>query len=212
MHWYKTSEEVIKELGSSIEGLSEKEAKRRLSIYGLNDIPKRMEKSAISIYFSQLKDPLLLLLFVAAIIAYITESVTEAIIILTILFVNSLLGFFQEYKSEKALRKLCKLIKYYTKVLRDGNLMEIDTRYLVPGDIVLLETGDRVPADLRLIETDELEIDESLVTGESFPVQKTAEPILKEKLQPSEMKNIAFMGTLVTNGKGKGIVISTGMK
>ncbi|MEM5811618.1 MAG: magnesium-translocating P-type ATPase [Candidatus Aenigmatarchaeota archaeon] len=212
MHWYKSSEEVIKELGSSSEGLTEKEAKRRLSIYGLNDIPKRMEKSAISIYFSQLKDPLLLLLFIAAIIAYITESVTESIIILAILFINSLLGFVQEYKSEKALRKLCKLIKYYTKVLRDGNLVEIDTRYLVPGDIVLLETGDRVPADLRLIEVDELEIDESLITGESFPVQKVAEPILKEKLQPSEMKNIAFMGTLVTNGKGKGIVISTGMK
>ena len=211
-YWSKTSEEIIKYFSSSEEGLSEEEAKKRLKTYGLNDIPKRMEKSALNLFFSQFKDPLILILLVAAIIAYITESVTESIIIICILLVDSLLGFFQEYKAEVSLRKLCKYIRYWAKVLREGNLLEVDTRYLVPGDVVLIETGDRIPADLRLIETDELEIDESLVTGEAYPVAKDADSILKEKAEPQEMKNMAFMGTLVTNGKGKGIVVSTGMK
>ncbi|MEM5883010.1 MAG: magnesium-translocating P-type ATPase [Candidatus Aenigmatarchaeota archaeon] len=211
-YWSKTSEEVIKFFSSSQEGLSENEARKRITTHGLNDIPKRMEKSAFILFISQFKDPLLLLLLIAALIAYITESVTESIIIISILFVDSLLGFIQEYKAELALKKLCKYIRYRAKVLRDGNLVEIDTRHLVPGDIVLIETGDRIPADLRLIETDELEIDESLVTGEAYPVVKNASPIQKEKVEPQEMKNMAFMGTLVTNGKGKGIVVATGMK
>jgi Mg2+-importing ATPase len=210
--WSKQSEEVIKALSSSKEGISEVEAKKRLSIYGLNDIPKRMEKSAISLFFSQFKDPLLLLLLAATMIAYLTGSVEESIMIVCILLIDSILGFFQEYKSELALRKLCKYIRYYSKVLRDGNLLQVDTRYLVPGDIVLIETGDRIPADLRLIETDDLEIDESLITGEAYPVLKDANAVLEEKIEPQKMKNMAFMGTLVTNGKGKGIVVSTGMK
>jgi magnesium-transporting ATPase (P-type) len=210
--WSKSSEEVIEALSSSKEGLSEKEAKKRLAIHGLNDIPKRMEKSAISLFFSQFKDPLLLMLLAATIIAYLTGSIEEAIIIICILLIDSLLGFFQEYKSELALRKLCKYIRYWSKVLRDGNLLHVDTRYLVPGDIVLIETGDRIPADLRLIEVDDLEIDESLITGEAYPVVKDVAPILEEKVEPQKMKNMVFMGTLVTNGKGKGIVVSTGMK
>ncbi|MEM5772794.1 MAG: magnesium-translocating P-type ATPase [Candidatus Aenigmatarchaeota archaeon] len=210
--WTKTSEDVIKTLNTSPEGLNEEAVKERLATYGPNDIPKRMEKSAFSLFISQFKDPLLLMLLAAAIIAYFTESVTETIIIVCILLVYSLLGFFQEYKSEIALRKLCKYIRYWAKVLRNGNLLEIDTRNLVPGDIVLIETGDRIPADLRLIETDDLEIDESLVTGEAYPVLKDAAPIFEEKIEPQKMKNMAFMGTLVTNGKGKGIVVSTGME
>ncbi|MBU5678513.1 MAG: magnesium-translocating P-type ATPase [Candidatus Aenigmarchaeota archaeon] len=210
--WTKTSEEVIKILNSSPEGISDEELEKRLNIYGLNDIPKRLENSALKLFLSQFKDPLLILLLVAALIAYFTESVIEAIIITSILIMNSLLSFFQEYKSELALRKLCKYIRYYAKVLRNGNLVKIDTRYIVPGDIVIIETGDRVPADLRLIEADELEIDESLVTGEFYPVVKDTAPIHKKRVEPQSMKNMAFMGTLVKNGKGKGIVVSTGMK
>ncbi|MEM5794120.1 MAG: magnesium-translocating P-type ATPase [Candidatus Aenigmatarchaeota archaeon] len=210
--WTKTSEDVIKTLNTSPEGLSEEVAKERLTTYGPNDIPKRMEKSAFSLFISQFKDPLLLMLLAAAIIAYFTESVTETVIIVCILLVDSLLGFFQEYKSEMALRKLCKYVRYWTKVLRNGNLLEIDTRNLVPGDIVLIESGDRIPADLRLIEADDLEIDESLVTGEAYPVPKDTAPIIEEKIEPQRMKNMAFMGTLVTNGKGKGVVVSTGME
>jgi Mg2+-importing ATPase len=213
MDWWSISaDDAIKALSSSKEGLNEKEAKKRIAIYGLNDIPKRMEKSGISLLFSQFKDPLVLLLLAASIISYITGSIEESIIIIIILFIDCFLSFFQEYKSELALRKICKYLRYWSKVLRDGNLMQIDTRYLVPGDVVLIETGDRIPADLRLIEANNLEIDESIITGESYPVLKDASVILKEKIEPQEMKNIAFMGTLVTNGKGKGIVISTGMK
>ncbi|MEM5853519.1 MAG: magnesium-translocating P-type ATPase [Candidatus Aenigmatarchaeota archaeon] len=210
--WSKTGEEVIKILNSSPEGLSEAEARKRIAVHGLNDIPKRMEKSVLSIFLYQVKDPLFLILFFAALIAGFTGGIDEAIIIIAILFVNVLVGFFQEYKSEKALQKLCKYIRYWTKVVREGNLREIDTRYIVPGDIVLLETGDRVPADVRLLEADDLEIDESLVTGESYPVLKKAELVMEEKVEPHEMKNMAFMGTLVKSGKGKGIVVATGMK
>jgi Mg2+-importing ATPase len=104
------------------------------------------------------------------------------------------------------------LIKYRTKVLRENRTLEVDTRNIVPGDLILLETGDRVPADLRLIETDELEINESIITGESYPVHKSPNAILAEKLEPQKRENMAFPGTLVINGKGKGIVVSTGMK
>jgi magnesium-transporting ATPase (P-type) len=139
--WSKPSEEVIKALSSSKEGLSEVEAKKRLSIYGLNDIPKRMEKSAISLFLSQFKDPLLLLLLAATIIAYLTGSVEESIMIVCILLIDSILGFFQEYKSELALRKFSTQkvtqIRYWSKFIRDGNLLQVDTRYLVSGDIIL---------------------------------------------------------------------------
>ncbi|MFH8107511.1 MAG: magnesium-translocating P-type ATPase [Candidatus Aenigmatarchaeota archaeon] len=211
--WAKTSKEVIEILNSSaVDGLSSEEAEKRLKIYGLNDIPKRLENSAFKLFLNQFKNPLLILLFIAALIAYFTQSVLEALIITLILLINSLLSFFQEYKSELALRKLCKYIRYHAKVLRNGNLEKIDTRYLVPGDIVIIETGDRIPADLRIIEADELEIDESLVTGEFYPVVKDTQPIPMKKIEPQSMKNMAFMGTLVKNGKGKGIVVSTGMK
>jgi Mg2+-importing ATPase len=211
-YWSKSAEEVLKILNSSEEGLSQQEARERLKKFGLNDIPKRMEKSSLSIFLSQIKNPLALALLVASVILFFTGSIDESIIILSIIFINSSVGFFQEYKSEKSLQKLCKYIKYTAKVFRDNKLTEVDTREIVPGDIVYFETGDRIPADLRIIEAEELEIDESLITGESFPVSKNALPIKEEKLQPQKMKNLAFMGTLVTNGKGKGVVIATGMK
>jgi len=211
-YWAKTSEETIQELASSKTGLDEKEASTRLEKYGLNDIPVRKEKSALSLLYSQAKDLLILALIIASVISYFTGGVSETAIILAIVVVNIFVGFFQEYKSEKSLRGLIKYIRYRAKVLRDGKRIEVDTRNIVPGDIVLLETGDRIPADLRLIEADELDIDESIITGESFPAHKSSTPIRAEKLEPQKMENIAFMGTLVVNGKGKGVVLATGMK
>ncbi|MFH7882598.1 MAG: magnesium-translocating P-type ATPase, partial [Candidatus Aenigmatarchaeota archaeon] len=194
------------------DGLSEEEAAKRLKKYGLNDDPKRREKSAISLFLSQFKNPLILALIGASLISFFTGGFYEATIILGIISLNCLVGFFQEYKSEKDLQKLCKYIRYTAKVFRNGKISEVDTRRIVPGDIVYLETGDRVPADLRLIESEELEIDESLITGESFPSPKSTLPIKQEKLEPQKMSNMAFMGTLIVNGKGKGVVVATGIK
>ena len=211
-YWFKNLEEILGELNTSRNGLSEEEANVRLKQYGLNDMPKRKEKSALSLLLSQLKDLLVITLLIASIVSFFTGGATESIIILAIVVINILVGFIQEYKSENALRKLALLIRYRVKVLRDNEVVEVDTRNIVPGDMILLETGDRIPADLRLIETDDLEIDESVVTGESYPAHKSSDPIAAEKLEPQRMENMAFLGTLVVDGKGKGIVISTGMK
>jgi Mg2+-importing ATPase len=211
-YWTKTSEETIREFSSSENGLDEKEAGERLTKYGLNDIPLRSKKSALSLLFSQIKDLLIIALIIASVISLLTGGLVEAVAILAIVIINISVGFIQEYKSEKSLQKLIKYIRYRAKVLRNGELIEVDTRYIVPGDIVLLETGDRVPADLRLIETDELDIDESIVTGESYPAHKNSSPIETKTLLPQKMENMAFMGTLAVNGKGKGIVVATGMQ
>ena len=211
-YWAKAPEEVIKEFSSSETGLDEKEAGLRLAKYGLNDIPVRKQRSTLSLLFSQVKDLLVITLIIASVVSYFTGGESEALIIAAIVLANIFVGLIQEYKSEKSLQQLIKYIRYRAKVLRNRKLEEIDTRHIVPGDIVLLETGDRVPADLRLIETDELDIDESIVTGESYPVNKNSKPIIAEKLEPQKMENMAFMGTLTVNGKGKGIVVATGMK
>jgi len=211
-YWAKTSEEAIREFSSSENGLDDREVDERLVKYGLNDIPVRKKKSAISLLISQMKDVLIIALIIASAISLFTGGENEAVAILVIVVINISLGFIQEYKSEKSLQTLIKYITYQAKVLRNGEEKEVDTRYIVPGDIVFLETGDRVPADLRLIETDELEIDESIVTGESYPAHKISSPIIAKDLPPQKMKNIAFMGTLVVNGKAKGIVVSTAME
>ena len=211
-YWSKRPEEIFRELNSSKNGLSSEEVEARLRQYSFNDIPKRREKTALSLLVSQLKDLLVMALIIASIVSFFTGGEIEGITILAIVVINVLVGFAQEYKSEEALQKLAVLVKYRVRVLRDNKILEVDTRNVVPGDIILLETGDRIPADLRLIEVDELEIDESIVTGESYPVLKSPNPIVAEKLEPQRMENMAFPGTLVVNGKGKGIVVSTGMK
>jgi Mg2+-importing ATPase len=211
-YWSKRPEEIFRELNSSKNGLSGEAVEARLRQYGFNDIPKRREKTALALLASQLKDLLVIALIIASIVSFFTGGEIEGITILAIVVINILVGFAQEYKSEKALQKLAVLIKYRVKVLRDNKIIEVDTRNVVPGDITLIETGDRIPADLRLIEVDELEIDESVVTGESYPMLKSSNPIAAEKLELQRMENMAFPGTLVVNGKGKGIVVSTGMK
>jgi magnesium-transporting ATPase (P-type) len=162
--WMLNKNEVLESLGSSEEGLSENEAEKRIKEYGLNDLPGRRKRNFLEVLIYQFKSPLVLILIAASIVSFFLREVTDSLIILGIVVLNAFLGFFQEFKSEKALEKLTKYIKFSSKVLRDGQLVEVDTKKLTKGDIVFFETGDIIPADIRLIEVDELSVNESSIT------------------------------------------------
>jgi len=206
---------IFNALKTSKNGLKQANAKSRLEQYGLNKLKAEKRKTALLILLEQFKSFLVILLIVAVLISvfmglYYDEShFIDAIVIGAILILNAILGFYQEYKAEKTLEALKKLIVPKVVVIRDGEHHEIKTEEIVPGDIVLLEAGNRVPADLRLFEVTDLKIDESALTGESVPVRKDVK-LLKDVAVP-ERKNMAFMGTLVSYGRGKGVVVSTGM-
>lgn len=211
MHpWAQTPEGLIEQLQSSPKGLSEHEAGNRLSQYGLNEIAKKDRKPGIWIFIGQFTNPLILVLVIASMIAFFLGEQTDAIIIVAIVFINAILGFVQEYRAEKTVRALRRLISPRAKVMRSGVKMEIDAKNLVPGDIVYLNIGDIIPADIRLLNQEEMTIDESSLTGESVAVIKSTTTIPESRTIPHYLKNIAFMGTHVMSGDGYGIVIATG--
>ncbi|SHJ61593.1 ATPase, P-type (transporting), HAD superfamily, subfamily IC [Anaerobranca californiensis DSM 14826] len=191
-------------------GLSSKIHLQRLKKDGENLLEKKQGTSAIGIFISQFKDPMVLILLAATLISVVLGEYYDAITILVIIFINGILGFIQEYKAEKSLQALAKLTSPKAKVLRDGRIVNVDTKDLVVGDIVFLTSGDKVPADIRLIEAYSLEVDEAALTGESVPVQKDSS-ILVEGKNIAEAVNACFMGTSVTKGRGTGVVIATGM-
>jgi len=208
--WILEKNEVLENLGSTSDGLSQREAQERIKKYGLNDLPGRRERKLLEVLISQFKSPLVLILIAATIVAMFLQEVTDALIIIGIVIFNAILGFVQEFKSEKALEKLTRYIKFSAKVFRDGQPIETDTKNLTVGDVIEFETGDIIPADMRLIEANELCINESVITGEALPVDKITKKIDEKNLMPHEMKNIGFMGTTVVNGSGKGIIFSVG--
>jgi len=202
----KRIEEIFKELQTNQNGLTEEEAKKRLKKYGKNEIVVK-KISPWSVWLRQFKSPMIYLLIIAAIISLFLKEWMDALIIFFILLINSTLGFIQEYKTERILEKLKKFIKIKSLVRRDGKLKEIEQSLLVPGDIVLIKEGDLVPADLRLFKTQNLMIDEEILTGESYPVEKNS-----EDLEEDSKKNLAFFGSLVTKGSAEGVVIAVGRK
>jgi len=208
-YWQIPISDIFSSLQTSEKGLSQGQAKERLVQYGLNEIGKAKGRPTFLIFLSQFKNPLVLLLMGACILSAFLEDFTDAIIILFILVLNGILGFVQEFKSEKALEKLKKYISFKAKVSRNGQMIQVDSREVVVGDIVALESGELVPADLRLLKAEGLYIEEAALTGESYPVQKTFSEISSENPAISEMKNIAFMGTYVKGGTGLGITIAT---
>ncbi|GAB2488528.1 cation-translocating P-type ATPase [Algoriphagus taiwanensis] len=205
-------QEIFSQLESQSTGLSSQDAQKRLEKFGPNALQEKKKKPAWVLFLGQFKDFMILILAAAAIISGIVGDLTDTIIILVIIVLNAVLGFVQEYRAEKAMDSLKKLTETQTKVFRDGQLVAIPSRDLVPGDVVALEAGNMVPADLRLIETFSLKIDESSLTGESVPIDKISEVITSEKLNPGDQLNMAFKGTLVTNGRGTGLVVATGMQ
>ncbi len=205
------TEELTKTLKVSEKGLSEEEVQRRLQEFGPNELVERKGITPFQIFLRQFKDIFVIMLLIAIAISVLIGEIIDASTIGAIVILNSIVGFVQEYRSEKAMEAMKKLTAPKARVLRGGKEMLIPAREVVPGDIVLLEAGDRIPADSRLLEVVELKTDEAVLTGESTPVGKTTE-VLDDKTPVADRKNSLFMATHVTYGRGKAVVTSTGMK
>jgi len=213
MNWYrKTVSETLVELHSAATGISASEAQHRISLYGLNEIQTKGKKPGWLILLSQFKGLMILILLAAAGLSYFIGDSKDAIIILVIVIINALVGFFQEYKAERAMDELKKLAASQARVIRNNETKIIPAHELVPGDVVKLEAGDSVPADLRLIEAHSLKIEEASLTGESYGVSKTTEIIDQENVSVGDQANMAFKSTLVSYGRATGVVVATGMK
>ena len=216
--FYETVDEVEKFFKTDISnGLSQDEIEGKRQEYGTNELTAKKKKSTLQKFLEQFKDFMIIVLILAAIVSGIVgikngEGITDTIIILVVIIANAIIGVVQENKAEKSLEALQKLSSHASKVIRkNGNIEVIPSKDLVPGDIVVLETGDYIPADLRLVEAVNLKIQESSLTGESVPVEKQIEKLEDEDIPIGDRTNIAFSSSLVTYGRGKGIVVATGM-
>ena len=217
-NWFnKRIEDVEKELNADLEkGLATEEVQKRQEKYGLNELKAKKKKSLLQKFLEQFKDFSIIVLIIAAIVSGAVgiaegEGITDTIIILIVVIVNAIIGVTQEAKAEKSLEALQKLTDHASKVIRNGEITVVSAKELVPGDIVVLDTGDYIPADLRIIEAVNLKSQEASLTGESVPVEKNAEVIENTEIGIGDRLNMLFSSSLVTYGRGKGIVIETGM-
>ena len=211
----KPIDTVLTELNTNKDGLTNEEAKKRLEEHGYNELKEEKKKTPLQIFLSQFNSFLIWVLIAAAIISAIIgysegEGYTDAIVIMIIVVLSAIFGFYEEYNAEKALEALKRMAALKTKVMRNGKIVQKDARELVPGDIIILDTGYKIPADARIIEEMSLETNESALTGESVPVKKSVELI--KKAQIADQSNMVFSSTIVTKGKGKAVVTQTGMK
>jgi Ca2+-transporting ATPase len=220
-YYLEQAENVLKVVGSNAEGLTSSEAKERLEKNGKNKLAEGKRDSLLKRFLSQLTDPMIIILLVAAAISgatniYAGESIADVFIILFVVIINAILGVYQENKAEKAIEALQEMAAATSKVLRDGAIVNVKSEDLVVGDVILLEAGDAVPADCRLLESASLKIEEAALTGESVPVNKVIELLgLKqgEKEVPlGDRKNMAYMGSTVVYGRGRAVVTATGME
>jgi len=204
------AKDVVNNLKSSIRGISEEEAEKRLQKYGKNKLPEKKRFAYINIAINQFKSPLVYILLVASIISFILKETIDASVILFAVFLNTIVGFMQEVKAENGLAKLKEMVEHKSHIVRNGIEKEINSEDIVPGDIVSLRAGDRIPADGRILIANEMDVDESSLTGESIPVSKFVE--IKDQKGDFESKdNMVYMGTAVVKGMGKMIVSSTGV-
>ena len=216
--WFnKTVEEVEKELGTNKEnGLSSKKVEENRAKYGLNELKEKKKESLIQKFIDQFKDFSIIVLIIAAIVSGVVgvmqgEGFTDTIIILIVVLLNAVIGVAQESKAEKSLEALKKLSAHAAKVIRNGKETAIPARELVPGDLVIIETGDYISADLRVIEAVNLKSQEASLTGESVPVEKRTDAIQETEVGVGDRKNMLFSSSLITYGRGKAIVVKTGM-
>ena len=207
-------EEVLKNLDTSVDGLSTAQAKERLDAYGYNELDEGEKRSLLSKFIDQFKDLMIIILLVAAALSVITEGMhglTDACIILAVVVLNAAFGVYQEGQAEAAIEALKNMSSPMARVRRDGHVVEIDSRELVPGDIVLLEAGDVVPADMRLLEAASLKIEEAALTGESVPVEKDITETVAADAGIGDRVNMGYQNSNVTYGRGTGVVTNTGM-
>jgi len=205
------TDNIVKQLNSSLDGLTNDEARKRLNEYGPNELMEKKKKTAIAMFLDQFKDFMILILIGAAVISGFIGELSDTIAIIVIIVINAIIGFIQEYRAEKAMDALKKMAAYTATVIRDGVHTSIAASELVPGDIVVLEAGRIVPADMRLLETFNLKVEEAALTGESIPVEKQCDALSDKSLPLGDRKNMAFKGTVVSYGRGLGIVVATGM-
>ncbi len=211
--WHQQNlEDAWRHAESSPDGLAVQEAQARLAKFGPNELKEKSGRSPWKILWEQFTATMVLILIAAAVVSVLLGKWQEASAIFAIVLLFGLLGFFQEYSAEKAMAALKKLAVAQVRVQRAGQVSEISARDLIPGDVVLLETGNLVPADLRLVESINLRIQEAALTGESDAVEKSTDPLEKADLPLGDRVNMAYMGTTVSNGRGTGLVIATGMQ
>lgn len=218
--YLETTESVLEEINSTALGLSEAEAASRLETEGPNKLIEAKKRSAVLRFFDQMKDPMIIILLVAALLSFVTsiyegESPTDVFIILFVVILNSVLGVVQESKAEEAIEALKQMTAAKSKVLRGGTILSLESENLVPGDIVILEAGDSIPADGRIIEEASFKVEEAALTGESVPVTKQASVIELEgeakDVPLADRKNMVYMGSTVVYGRGRIVVTGTGM-
>ena len=216
--WYnKKIEEIEQKLETNKEkGITTEEVQKRKEKYGLNELKAKKKKSLLQKFIEQFKDFSIIILIIASVVSGVVgvaqgEGITDTIIILIVVIVNAIIGVSQEAKAEKSLEALQKLTDHATKVIRNGKLEVVPAKDLVPGDVVVLDTGDYIPADLRVVEAANLKSQESSLTGESVPVEKTPAVIEETEVGIGDRTNMLFSSSLITYGRGKGIVVETGM-
>jgi P-type Ca2+ transporter type 2C len=210
-NWHTlTTDEIFKFLAASHSGLSEEEAKKRIGISGYNELIEKGKDSIIKIFARQLTNPLIYILILASIIKFSLGNTLDGTVLTATILLMSLIGFFQEMKAARAMETLKKLTSPKTKVKRDGKVVVIPSEMLVPGDLIIIESGDFVPADARLVEVTNLKVNESSLTGESFPVEKHTEKLFGS-LSIADKRNMIFRGTCVSYGRGTAIIVKTGM-
>ncbi|MBY5020578.1 cation-translocating P-type ATPase [Streptococcus suis] len=214
LFYTQNEEQVLSSLESSVEGLTNQEASKRLAEYGRNELDEGEKRTLLAKFLDQFKDLMIIILIAAAILTVITEGshgLTDAIIILAVVILNAAFGVYQEGQAEAAIEALKNMSSPVARVRRDGHVVEVDSKELVPGDIVLLEAGDVVPADMRLLEANSLKIEEAALTGESVPVDKDLSKELAEDAPIGDRVNMAYQNSNVTYGRGLGVVTNTGM-
>ncbi len=204
--------EACKQLDASADGLTRREAATRLERYGANALAEQAARPPWRMLFDQFTDVLILVLIAAAVVAGLVGEPRDSAVILVIVVLNAMFGAVQEFRAEKAVAALRRMAAPAALVLRDGSVSTIPAEHLVPGDVVVLEAGSAVPADLRILEAAELQSDESLLTGESGTVEKQISSLQAEDLPLGDRSNLAFKGTLITHGRGRGLVVATGMR
>ncbi|MDX5480766.1 MAG: HAD-IC family P-type ATPase, partial [Hymenobacteraceae bacterium] len=203
---------LLHRLGTGDEGLSETEVAARQKLYGRNVLPERQQVLLWQVVLHQFKSSIIYVLLVAGVVSLLVGEYSDAGFIFLVLVINAVIGATQEWKAETSAAALRRLIKVKARVKRDNQMKELEAEELVPGDLVYLESGSKVPADIRLLQTNQLSVEEALLTGESLPVLKNDAPAPMAQLPVADRLNTAFAGTTVMNGRGKGVVVATGLQ